>query len=467
MFLLNGIWKIWPQEGADWKTWWFPGILGIFSLLLLYSSFQYRIRRLRQKLAEQKKILESLKNSRDLTEFRCAEIEKLIAAITSLLIAIDSDGKIFQWNEAAKKFFDIDDSHSIGQPFVELLREYIPPDKITELTEKGLTNLDGKPFNKLEIPIIFKDKGARLLLAIINPIMNSDGKKLGFLLLAEDITHRKEEEHRRNLSQKLESLGQMAGNIAHEIKTPLQYIGHNSQFVSDSFRDIIKFYEIVFECLPEIEQSDNRHAVEKIRQSIDQYDIEYHIKEIPKACDMVVDGVTTVSNIIRSMKEYSHPGRGIMEKADINKLINSTIMIVQNKIKKILDIETEFCHELPKISCFPGELNHVFMNLLSNALDAIQEKGKQGEPGIIKIATARKENEIIVIITDNGCGIPDNIKDNVFNPFFTTKEIGKGTGQGLSMAHNIVEKHKGKIYFKSRVNQGTSFFIHLPIQGEN
>jgi signal transduction histidine kinase len=166
------------------------------------------------------------------------------------------------------------------------------------------------------------------------------------------------------------------------------------------------------------------------------------------------------------MKEYSHPGRGVMEKADINKLLCTTIVIVQNKINKALNIKTKYNEELPKISCYPGELNQVFMNLMGNALDAIQEKNNPEEPGIIKITSTLKDNEIIVTIADNGCGIPDNIKDNVFNPFFTTKEIGKGTGQGLSMAHNIVEKHKGKIYFKSKAGEGTTFYIHLPIEGE-
>lgn len=468
--------NIWNREGVSikiritppyWRTWWFLGFLLFFFSLLLFAFFQYRTRLLRQKLVEQQKVQETLRKARDLAEFRRAEIEKLVSAITSLLIAVDSDGKIFQWNETASKFFGIPDDRSIDQYFADVLHEYVPPGKLAEIVEKGMADVEGKSFNNFEIPIDLKDKGVRLLLAIINPILDSGGKKLGFLLLAEDITHRKEEEHRRNLSQKLESLGQMAGNIAHEIKTPLQYIGHNSQFVSESFSDITKFYETVFECLPEIEQSDKKQTAEKIRQTIERCDIEYHLREIPKACNQVVDGVTTVSNIIRSMKEYSHPGKGVMEKADINKLLGSTIVIVQNKIKKTLDIETKFCEELPKISCYPSELNQVFMNLLGNALDAIQEKGCTGEPGIIKISTALEGNEIIVTITDNGCGIPDNIKDNVFNPFFTTKEIGKGTGQGLSMAHNIVEKHKGKIYFKSRAGEGTSFYIHLPIQGED
>ncbi len=467
---------IWNLEGAGikitinppyWRTLWFRGALGLFSLLSIFGFFQYRTRRLRQKLAAERKVQEILRRARDLAEFRRAEIEKLVAAISSLLIAVDSDGKIFQWNETAVKFFSIDETGCIGQPLVEVLKEYINPGKLAEIIEKGLVGGEGKPYSDLEIPIDLKDKGPRLLLSIINPIMDSDGKKLGFLLLAEDITHRKEEERRRNLSQRLESLGQMAGNIAHEIKTPLQFIGNNGQFLCESFRDISKFYEAVFECLPEIERSDKKQVAEKIRQTIECCDIEYHLREIPKACDQVVDGVAAVSNVIRSMKEYSHPGRGGMEKADVNKLLHSTVVIVQNEIKKVLDIETEFCPGLPQILCYQGELNHVFMNLLGNAVDAIQEKGCQGEPGLIKIATALEGSEIIITIADNGCGIPDSIKDNVFNPFFTTKEVGKGTGQGLSMAHNIIEKHKGKIYFKSRAGEGTSFYVHLPIQGGN
>jgi len=467
---------IWNEEGVaikititppPWKTLWFRGAVGLFCLLLIFGFFRFRTRRLRQKLAEERKVQEILRKARDLAEFRRAEIEKLVAAISSLLIAVDSDGKIFQWNETAGKFFSIDEAGCIGQPLAEVLKEYVDPGKLAEIMEIGLADGEGKPFSGLEIPIDFKDKGARLLLSVINPIMDSDGKKLGFLLLAEDITNRKEEERRRNLSHRLESLGQMAGNIAHQIKTPLQFIGNNGQFLCDSFKDISKFYEAVFESLPEIEQSDKKQAALKIRQTIEHYDIEYHLREMPKACDQVVEGVAAVSNVIRSMKEYFHPGRGVMEKADVNKLLRSTVVIVQNEIKKIVDIEMEFYPGLPQIPCYQGELTQVFMNLLGNAADAIQEKVSRGTPGLIKITTALENSEIIITITDNGSGIPDSIKDNVFNPFFTTKEVGKGTGQGLPMAHNIVEKHKGKIYFKSRAGEGTSFYVHLPIQGGN
>jgi PAS domain S-box-containing protein len=467
---------IWNEKGVSikivinppfWKTWWFQSIVGLCCLLLIFGFFQYRTRRLRQKLAEERKVQEILRKARDLAEFRRAEIEKLVAAISSLLIAVDSEGKIFQWNETAAKFFCIIDSACIGKTLIEVLKEYIEPTKLAEIMQKGLADGEGKPLYDLEIAIDLKDKGGRLLLAVINPILDSDGKKLGFLLLAEDITNRKEEERRRNLSQRLESLGQMAGNIAHQIKTPLQFIGNNGQFLCDSFSDISKFYMAVLECLPEIEQSDKKQTAALIKQAIEQCDIEYHLREIPEACNQVVDGVATVSNVIQSMKEYFHPGTGVMEKADVNKLLRSTIVIVQNEIKKILNIEMSFYPELPQIPCYQVELNQVFMNLLGNAVDAIKEKEFQGMQGVIKVSTTLEGSEIIITITDNGCGIPDSIKEFVFNPFFTTKDVGKGTGQGLSLAHNIVEKHKGKIYFKSKIGEGTSFYVHLPILGEN
>ncbi len=465
---------IWNKKGLSikiiitppfWQTWWFKIGLGVAFILMLFFGYRYRTKRLRRKLDHQKRVQDILRKSRDLADFRRIEVEKLIAAISALLIAVDSNGEIFQWNETAEKFFGIKGTRSRGQLFVDVLRDYIPADKLEEIMEKGLREGHDTPIKNFEIPINFKDKGTRLLSSAINPILDRSGKKLGFLLLAEDITRRKEEERQRNLSQKLESLGQMAGNIAHEIKTPLQYISHNGQFVCDSFNDLVKFYDVVKECLNEIEQSDKKHVAEKIKQIIDEYDIQEILEEIPKASDQIVSGVSKVSNIIQSMKEYSHPGRSVMEKADINKLLESTVVLVQNERNKTLEIETELCKQLPQVACYPGELNQVFMNLLINAADAIQEKG---ESGLIKITTARESSEVIVSISDNGCGIPDSIKENIFNPFFTTKEVGKGTGQGLSTAYKIIiEKHKGKLYFNSSAGEGATFYIHLPFQGES
>ncbi len=404
-----------------------------------------------------------MEQARDLAEFRRAEIEKLISAISSLLIAVDANGKIFQINETAEKFFNIANSQTNGQLFVEVLKDYISPGMLNMIIEKGLGK--DNSYDNFEISIQFKNSGAKLLLGIINPLMDRDGQKLGFLLLAEDITHRKEVEMRRNLAQKLESLGKMMRNIAHEIKSPLQYIGNNSSFILDAFENLVKFVDVLKQSLTDIEKSTPTRVKEEIEKIIQENDIGYILEEGPKASDQIARGVSRVSGIIQSMLNYTHPDRNVLTQADIHELIENTLIFIRSKKKDIFEIETEFCRDMPRVPGYPGELIQVFMNLLNNAADAVQEKGK---PGLIKITTSYNESEVIIAIADNGCGIPAEIRDNIYNPFFTTKEVGKGTGQGLSLVHNIVTKmHKGRIYFESQVGEGTTFYVHLPISRED
>jgi PAS domain S-box-containing protein len=470
---------VWDETGISlkititppyWETWWFRIVLGLSFILVLLFFYLQRTRRLREKLSGQQRIQEILKKShdemeqaKDLAEFRRAEIEKLISAISSLLIAVDFNGKIFQLNETAEKFFNIPASQTIGQLFVEVLKDYISPDMLNMIIEKGL----GKDniYDNFEIPIQFNNGGGKLLLGVINPFMDREGQKLGFLLLAEDITHRKEDEMRRNLAQKLESLGKMIRNIAHEIKSPLQYIGNNSYFILDAFENLVKFVDTLKQSVTNIAKSNPIDMKEEIEKIVEEYDIGYILEEGPKASDQIVRGVSRVSTIIQSMLNYTHPGRSVLEQANIHELFENTLIFIRSKKKDIFEIETEFDRDIPQVLCYPGELIQVFMNLLINAADAIQEKGK---PGLIKITTSYNENEVIIAIADNGCGIPDEIKDNIYNPFFTTKEVGKGTGQGLALVHNIVtQRHKGRIYFESQVGEGTTFYVHLPISLED
>jgi PAS domain S-box-containing protein len=470
---------LWNETGTSlniiitppyWQTWWFLALLGLSIVLLLLFFYLQRTRRLRKKLSEQQRIQEILEKShdemeqaRDLAEFRRAEIEKLISAISSLLIAVDSNGKIFQLNETAEKFFDIPASQTSGLLFVEVFKDYISPDILNMIIEKGL----GKDniYDNFEIPIQFKNGKAKLLLGIINPFMDRDSQKLGFLLLAEDITHRKEDEMRRNLAQKLESLGKMMRNIAHEIKSPLQYIGNNSYFICDAFENLVKFVNNLKQSLINIEKSNPMHVKEEIEKIVEEYDIGYILEEGPKASDQIVRGVSRVSNIIQTMLNYTHPDRSVLEQANIHELFENTLIFIRSKKKDIFEIETEFCQDIPQVVCYPGEMIQVFMNLLINAVEAIQEKGK---PGLIKITTSYNEKEVIIAIADNGCGIPEEIRDSIYNPFFTTKEVGKGTGQGLALVHNIVtQRHNGRIYFESQVREGTTFYVHLPISPED
>lgn len=462
---------LWNEKGTAvriiitppfWATWWFRGILFAMGCLLLCAGYLWRTRWLRKKLTEQERVQklltqsrDEMEKSRDLAEFRHAENEKLIMAISSIFIAVDADGKIFQWNTPSEKFFGLSAENAIDKSFIDYLADYFSAEKLTDILQAGLRR--EIPTNDIEIPVYFKNYDEpRLLLANINPIYDKKGKKFGFLLLAEDITHRKKEEMQQYLSQKLEALGQMAAGIAHEIRSPLQYIGDNGRFLQEAFGGLVGYCR---------EVRDSAKKVTRTGEFAAGNDFDFYVEEIPKAAEQIVDGVTRVSHIVKSMNEFAHIGNEVDEKSDLNELLKSTLVVAQNRINKVADLETDYTPGLPLIHCGMGELNQVFLNLLSNAADAVAETGKRG---LIKIVTRHQDDESIVEISDNGVGIPEEIKSKMFTPFFTTKGVGKGTGQGLHFSYRIIaERYKGKLYFKSKVNEGTTFYIHLPQDDAN
>ena len=471
--------NVWNETGASikihippayWQTWWFRVLMGAIFISMLFGGYYYRTRRLRKRLGEQQRVQELLKQSRDemkksrdIAEFRSAENEKLIAAISSIFITVAADGKISQWNDSAEKFFNLPNARVKERLFVDILREYVPAYKLREIIE--MAQHQDKAVNNIEIQVNFPgDKEPKQLLATINPIMDTGGKNFGFLFLAEDITHRKKEQMQVLVSQKLEALGQMAAGIAHEIRSPLQYIGDNVRFLLENFDSLMESCVEIKDSIKNAAESGENVDTEKLNRSLREKDFDFFVDEIPLALDHIINGVTRVSQIVKYMTEFSHIGKDAYEKSDLNEMLQTTLVVAHTRIKNAADLQTDFAPGLPPLYCCMGELNQVFLNLLINAVDAVAETGKHG---LIKISTKRKDNELIVEISDNGIGIPDEIKDKIFAPFFTTKKVGYGTGQGLPFSQNIVvERHKGKLYFKSKVNEGTTFFVHLPITEE-
>ena len=467
---------IWNNEGVSlkviitpplWKTPWFLGVMGFLLIFCAVAGYLWRTKLLRKKLAEKERVQKILEQSRDemersrnLAEFRSAENEKLIAAISSIFIAVDADGKVFQLNHSSIKFFRMSENHVKDRPFVKLLEDHIDLEKLEEIIQLGLHR--EKPSSSIEIPVRFEmSNEPNLLLATINPIIDRSGRKFGFLLLAEDITYRKKEQIQQFLSQKLEALGQMAAGIAHEIRSPLQYIGDNGRFLQEAFGNLTELCNKIRDAIKKAEDFGDKIEAKELKQFLDESDFEFFTEEIPKASEQIVNGVSRVSNIVKSMNEFSHTGDGVSGKSDLNDMLKTTLVVAHNRLKKVAEIETDYAPDLPAIPCGMGELNQVFLNLLLNAADAIAETG---ERGVIKVSTAKSGDELIVRIADNGNGIPEENKDKIFTPFFTTKGVGKGTGQGLTFSYRIVvDRHKGRLYFDSQVGKGTTFYIHLPI----
>ena len=206
--------------------------------------------------------------------------------------------------------------------------------------------------------------------------------------------------------------------------------------------------------------------VKSLTDMMNGTDIDFFEEEIPLAIGQAREGLQRVTKIVQAMRDFSHINSEVIDNADLNKAIDSTVTVCRNSWKYVADLKLNLDPSLPTVRCSVSDINQVVMNLIVNAADAIREKVEgTNDQGTIVVATQKKGNSVIISVSDTGGGIPQNVQSKIFDPFFTTKEIGKGTGQGLSMAYScIVEKHKGSLTFESEPAKGTTFFITLPLE---
>ena len=268
-------------------------------------------------------------------------------------------------------------------------------------------------------------------------------------------------------AQRLESIGQLAAGIAHEINTPAQYVSDNTRFLQTEFASLIRVLDRYADMLDQGQDSmswEDRAA--GIEATLQEVDYEFLREEIPLAIEQSLEGVGRITNIVKAMKDFSHPGSDQKEPADINSAIQSTVMVCSNRWKYAANVEFDLDPNLGPVPCFVAEFNQVILNLIVNAADAIELKNQGSDSkGTIRISTARREGCVHIEVRDNGSGIPDSVRTRIFEPFFTTKDVGKGTGQGLSISRDvIVGKHGGSMLCESVQGIGTSFTIMLPLE---
>jgi signal transduction histidine kinase len=276
-----------------------------------------------------------------------------------------------------------------------------------------------------------------------------DEGPLRLVAVLRDISSRKHLESQLAQAQKLESIGQLAAGIAHEINTPIQYIGDNGRFLDDAFRDLTPMLDL------ERQDAESRS------------DAEYLCIEIPKSIGQLLEGVEHVARIVRALKEFSHPGPIEKTLVDLNRAIQSTIVVSRNEWKYAAEVVEDFDWDIPQAHCVAGEINQVILNLIVNAAHAIGDanRNRGGGLGTITVSTRRDADWAEIRVKDTGSGIPEAIRSKIFDPFFTTKEVGKGTGQGLSLAHTaVVKNHGGTIHFETELGEGTTFIVRLPME---
>lgn len=321
----------------------------------------------------------------------------------------------------------------------------------------------------------------------IAPVKDASGEITHYVGVGADITARLEQERTQRhlqdqlysemqerermaielrLAQKLESVGRLAAGVAHEVNTPIQYVGDGVAFLQSAHADqeqLIAAYREAFFRLGSGEPAAS--VLEAVRMAEQDVDLEFLSVEIPKAFERTLEGVERVASIVRAMKEFAHPGVNEHSPADLNHAIETTLLVAHNEYKYSAQVETKL-GSMPEVMCNVGELNQVFLNLIVNAAHAIQDSGKDASMGRITITSSASRDGVVISIADNGCGIPEENLEKIFDPFFTTKPVGRGTGQGLAIVRSIVaEKHGGSLEVRSTVGVGTRFTIKLPVNG--
>jgi signal transduction histidine kinase len=268
-------------------------------------------------------------------------------------------------------------------------------------------------------------------------------------------------------AQKLEALGTMAGGIAHEINTPVQYVGDNISFLEvgvDDLLSVVRSYRKLADLVDS--GHDARQALDDTRRLERDTDLAYLAQDIPDAIDQMKEGLLRITAIVQAVKRFSHPGGDSEADFDVNEAIRSTIEVTRGQWKYVADLKTDYGDNLPKLSGSLGEFNQTILNLIVNAAQAIEESDGD-EQGLIAVKTGYVDGTITVEVSDNGCGMPPDVQERIFEPFFTTKEVGRGTGQGLALCYGIVTKQfRGTIKVESTRGAGTTFSINIPVEGE-
>ena len=321
-----------------------------------------------------------------------------------------------------------------------------------------------------EVEVLCSENKKLWLSISVREIRKEDGKIIRYEGMSEDVTERNILRDKLLRAQKLESVGQLAAGIAHEINTPAQFIGDNVRFLKDTFADLSRLLKEHEALLSHIEQgTHDAESVRRVRELTQELDAAYLVEEIPGAIEQTLEGVSRVSVLVTAMKEFSHPGKKDKTALDLNHAIQTTLTVCRNEWKYVAEVETDFDATLPPISCLPGEFNQVILNIVVNAAHAIEtaKVGDSSRKGLISITTRMLNDSAEIRIKDNGCGMPESVCSRIFDPFFTTKEIGRGTGQGLAISRSvIVDKHDGSLDVETVEGVGTMFIIRLPLPQE-
>lgn len=393
-----------------------------------------------------------------------AFLQELYRTIPGALIVFNEDGRIRTVNETTSKLLEYEGEELIGCS-IEVLFEPGQAPRFHEVesaaardavvrTERSVRTKPGK-----SVPVL-------LSASILDEIEGAEHPR-GVVCVLLDLRDRKQLEVELRQAQKLEAVGRLAAGVAHEINTPVQFVGDSLHFLREAVADVaalVDGYRALAQSV--CDGADARSQVAAVQAKEEEIDLPYLTEQMPKAFDRTLEGLDRVATIVRSMKEFAHPDTREMSTVDINRAIQSTLTIARNEYKYVAEVVTDF-GDVPMLRCHAGDVNQAILNIIVNAAHAIGDHVQgTGVKGTISIRTREDAGGVLISIGDTGAGIPEHVREHVFDPFFTTKDVGKGTGQGLALVRAVVvDRHGGTVQFETECGKGTTFLMWLPLEG--
>jgi PAS domain S-box-containing protein len=363
-----------------------------------------------------------------------------------LLFALDREGTIIDASAATLATLGYERDDLVGTPYATLCSK--------EEASRALVAFEWPDVVRHQSRYLHRD--GHMLSVFVNARRQEVcGGEPQVVLAALDVSDRVAIETELFQAHKLEAVGQLAAGIAHEINTPIQYIGDNLRFLQDSFPRLSRL--LAHPSDPSAPASEGSDPEER----------DFLSSEIAKACAESLDGIEHIRRIVVAMKEFAHPDEQEMGAVDLNRVVETTLLLARNEWKHVAVLEKDLDPSLPMLLGRDGEIGQVVLNLLVNAAHAVDDAApaKSGELGTIWVSTQNCALWAELRIRDSGTGIPAEVQPKIFDAFFTTKPVGKGTGQGLTLVRSLVQKHHGTIRFETEVGRGTTFIVRLPCLG--
>jgi PAS domain S-box-containing protein len=405
---------------------------------------------------------------RGATERRIRDLERynenVIQNMNSAVLVFDPEGRVTSCNTPAGQI--------LGQPVEALIgkqvRDWFPDGSGEGIVARTLA--EGIRFKGAESVITRPDGSVTPVGISCAPISGVKGELRGAVATFQDLTELRHLQRQVLQTEKMASIGQLAAGVAHEINNPMGFIHANLFQMAEYIADLRRVWSHVEQLQKCVEQGDpdvGQDASERLALLVEEVDVDFVLGDLRKAIRESQEGSERIRHIVNDLRDFSHQDTGERVLSNINQCLDSTANIVWPMMKHLVILEKQY-QDLPALNCYPMQLKQVFMNLLVNAYQAIEEKlGGGGETGRIELRTEHRGDQVVVTVADSGVGVsPENL-DRIFDPFFTTKKVGAGTGLGLSTSYSIVQRHGGAIRVESRPGTGTTFRVLLPVDEDD